>query len=61
MKIDFDISFAPKANSIMSLTPICCDVGMHLAIDIIYTRMIVNGQLRNHPVKKALVDNELYG
>jgi hypothetical protein len=61
MKIDLDISFAPKANSIMSLAPFCCDVGMHLAIDIIYTRMIMNGQLGNNPVKKALVDNELYG
>jgi hypothetical protein len=61
MKIDLDISFAPKANRIMSLAPFCCDIGMHPAIDSIYTMMIVNGQLGNIPVKKALVDPERYG
>jgi hypothetical protein len=61
MKIDLDISFALKATSIMSLAPFCCDVGMHLAIDTIYTRMIVNCQLGNNPVKKALVNPVPYG
>jgi hypothetical protein len=60
MKIDLDVSFSPKANSIISLAPFCCDVGMHLAIDMIDTRMIVNSKLSNNTVKKTLVDPEPY-